>query len=151
VATALKTPVEATYNETVPAPPRSVFRAWTEPDQLKHWFGPDMFQTTDATIDLRVGGAYRLVMRAPDGSDLVISGRYEEIVPDRRLVYTWAWGHAPAEVMRVQVEFTPIGADTTEIRIHHSEIVDGQLEQYASGWREGVNRLQGLLVSSRSA
>ena len=147
----MKTPVDATYNERVPAPPSSLFRAWTEPDQLKAWFGPDMFQTTDATVDLRVGGAYRLVMRAPDGSELVITGRYEEIVPNRRLVYTWAWGHAPAEVMRVHVEFAPIGADTTDLRIHHSEIVDGQLGRYASGWREGVNRLQGLLVSSRSA
>ena len=147
----MKKPVDATYNERVLAPPSSLFRAWTQPDQLNAWFGPDMFQTTDAVVDLRVGGAYRLVMRAPDGSELVITGRYEEIVPDRRLVYTWAWGHAPAEVMRVEVEFVPIGADTTDLRIHHSEIVDGQLGRYASGWREGVNRLQGLLVSSRSA
>ena len=141
----MRAPVSAMYEEVIDAAPSEIFRAWTEPAQLKQWFGPGGFQTIEADVDLRVGGAYRIVMRTPDGAKLVITGTYHEIRPAERLVYTWAWAHVAEDEMRVTVELHPVGRDRTRVVITHADIVDGELGRYESGWREGIARLRALL------
>lgn len=76
---------------TLPAPRAQVFQAFTEPARMLRWFGPHGFVGTRLDIDLRVGGAWRGGMRGPDGEELVASGVYREIVPNERLVFTYAW------------------------------------------------------------
>ena len=84
--------VRRVYN----VPVAKVYAAWTEPDQIKHWMGPsDDFGEAQVTSDLRVGGRYRIVMPAPDGQVHKVGGVYREIVPNKRLVYTWAWESTP--------------------------------------------------------
>lgn len=139
-------PASAAYEELIDASPAEIFAAWTTPDELKKWFGPGGFQTTEATLDLRVGGRYRLVMRAPDGTDLMINGVYREIAPPRRLVYTWVWEHAPDQEMVVTVELEPRGTQGTSVRVAHTQIVDGELARYEGGWREGLARLRQILA-----
>jgi uncharacterized protein YndB with AHSA1/START domain len=67
---------------------RSLFEAWTEPEHLKHWWGCEGSQITQCAIDLRVGGAWSLVMRMADGSEHPFHGTYREVVRPGRLVYT---------------------------------------------------------------
>lgn len=70
-----------------------VFRAWTDPNQLKKWFAvAEGFTTPIADVDLRVGGRYRLGMKPP-GEDgvLIVSGVYQQILPPEKLVFTWRW------------------------------------------------------------
>jgi uncharacterized protein YndB with AHSA1/START domain len=74
---------------TIKAPVARVFEAWTQPDQLRRWWGPRPITCSDATVDLRVGGAYRIGNQLPDDSVLWISGEFEVIEPPNRLVYTW--------------------------------------------------------------
>jgi uncharacterized protein YndB with AHSA1/START domain len=68
------------------APRELVWQAWTEPRHMAQWFGPKVFTNPVCEIDLRVGGAWRLVMRGPDGSEYPIKGVYREIVRPERLV-----------------------------------------------------------------
>lgn len=70
------------------APRRRVFEAWTKPEHVRRWYGCGAFTLTVCEIDLRVGGAYRYTMRAPDGVDHTMQGVYREITPPGRLVYT---------------------------------------------------------------
>src|SRR6202011_773557 len=75
----------------IPAPPENVFDAWTEPQILAQWWGPEGFTTPSPQVDLRVGGSYRTVMIAADGGEFIATGTYRGIERPRRLIFTWAW------------------------------------------------------------
>lgn len=70
----------------VAAPREAVFAAWTDAKQLAQWWGPDTFTNPVCESDPRLGGAWNVTMRAPDGTDYPIRGVYQEIVPFERLV-----------------------------------------------------------------
>lgn len=93
------------FRRAFAAPPWLVFEAWTEPGHLRHWRGPRGFELVGCEVDLRVGGRYRFVQRAPDGSEHVFSGRYREIERPRRLVATLVYDAAPAIEMLDEVTF----------------------------------------------
>jgi uncharacterized protein YndB with AHSA1/START domain len=69
-----------------PASRELVFRAWSSADHLKHWFCPTGYTVPDAIVEFRVGGAFNICMRSPDGQDHWTKGHYAEIVPHSRLV-----------------------------------------------------------------
>ena len=74
------------------AAPAKVWRAWTQPQALKRWFGPaEIVSVPVAEIDLRVGGGFRVVLLSEDGERHEVRGRYLELVPERKLVFDWAW------------------------------------------------------------
>jgi uncharacterized protein YndB with AHSA1/START domain len=77
------------------APAPLVFATWTEPEHLRRWRGPRGFELVACEVDLRVGGAYRFVHRAPDGSRHVFYGQYLEIERPTRLVSTFVYEAAP--------------------------------------------------------
>lgn len=83
------------FRRAFQAPARLVFEAWTEPEQLRQWRGPRGFELAGCEVDLRVGGGYRFVHRAPDGGRHVFHGRYLEIERPRRLVSTFVYEAAP--------------------------------------------------------
>jgi uncharacterized protein YndB with AHSA1/START domain len=70
------------------APRRLLFEAWTKPEHVRRWYGCGQIVLVDCEIDLRIGGAWRYTLRAPDGAQLTIGGVYREISPPGRLVYT---------------------------------------------------------------
>ena len=70
------------------APRRLVFEAWTNPEHVKQWYGCSIMTMPICEIDLRVGGAYRYVMRDPGGINHTMQSAYREITPPARLVYT---------------------------------------------------------------
>ena len=76
------------------APRTLVFRAWTEPEYLMRWWGPNGFTTTSCEMDLRPGGAWRVAMRSPQGREDRQRGIFREIVPPERLVFTYAFEDA---------------------------------------------------------
>jgi uncharacterized protein YndB with AHSA1/START domain len=69
-----------------PAPPELVFRAWSSAEHLRHWFCPAAYSVAAARVDFRVGGAFDICMRSPQGHDHWTRGRYTEIVPHSRLI-----------------------------------------------------------------
>ena len=70
------------------APRRRVFEAWTDPQQVKQWYGCGESHLVSGEIDLRIGGEYRYVLLGPDGGEHTMTGQYLEIVAPDRLVYT---------------------------------------------------------------
>jgi uncharacterized protein YndB with AHSA1/START domain len=70
------------------APRERVFRAFTDPDHVRRWWGPTGFTTPIVESDLRPGGIRRIVMRGPDGVEHPGIGEWREIVPPERLVFT---------------------------------------------------------------
>jgi uncharacterized protein YndB with AHSA1/START domain len=100
------------FRRVVQAPPSLVFRAWTEPEHLRHWWGPREFALVVCDIDLRVGGRYRFVQRAPDGQDHGFHGEYREIERPHRLVWTFAYEGAPEYESVETVTFEPVDGGT---------------------------------------
>ena len=70
------------------APRELVWKAWTEPERVKRWWGPKGFTAPVIKIDLRVGGKYLYCMRSPEGQDLWSGGIFQEVVPQERIVAT---------------------------------------------------------------
>ncbi len=80
------------------APRKLVWQAWTTPAMLVHWFGCAAFSTIDAKADVRVGGTWRVVMRAPDGVDYPAYGTYTAVRPVEHLAFTHHWEKMVVEV-----------------------------------------------------
>jgi glutathione S-transferase len=130
---------------TINASAERLFQAWTEPAQLRQWWGPAGVDCTGAEVDLRAGGAYRIANRFPDGRIVWITGKFEEIDAPRRLVYTWQID--PASVPeRVTIQFEPRG-NATEVIVTHERIeTRAAREEHARGWHaclEGLGKYAG--------
>jgi uncharacterized protein YndB with AHSA1/START domain len=101
---------------------------------MKHWMGPSDDYVCDVTSDLRVGGRYRIVMHGVGVESHRVGGVFEEIVPGRRLVYTWAWESTPDRVSRVTVEFMP-REHGTELLLTHERFADRDArDRHNQGW-----------------
>jgi uncharacterized protein YndB with AHSA1/START domain len=129
--------VRRVYN----VPVAKVYAAWTDPEQVKHWMGPsDDFGEAQVTSDLRVGGRYRIVMPAPDGTLHKVGGAYREIVPNKKLVYTWAWESTPERESLVTVEFKAT-ANGTELVVTHEQFADAEArDKHQHGWNGCIER-----------
>lgn len=79
------------------APPERVFEAWTHPRHPAQWWGPHNFNNPVCDLDVRPGGAYRIVMRSPEGVDYPLKGIYREVVKPVRLEMTMNCSEHPAE------------------------------------------------------
>ena len=80
--------VEMTITRTFAAPRHLLFDAITKPEHVRNWYGPSYLTITTCEIDLRVGGKWRYVLQAPDGSEHAFSGEYLGIIAPERLVCT---------------------------------------------------------------
>ncbi|TXN48022.1 SRPBCC family protein [Methylobacterium sp. WL7] len=129
---------------SIAASPASLYRAWTEPDLLKRWFAPAPFTVSEAETDLRPGGATRIVMRAPDGTEFPSVGVYLELVENARIVFTdayvRAWEPAPKPFFTGLITFEPEGGGTRyTARARHWSAEDCAAHE-AMGFHEGWGR-----------
>jgi uncharacterized protein YndB with AHSA1/START domain len=125
------------------------FQAWTDPDQLRKWFAvAEGFTTPIAEVDLKVGGKYRLGMKAPGDSPLlIVGGVYQEILSPEKLVFTWQWETANPDEPEtlVTVEFYE-REGATEIVLKHERFKDVlQRDKHGEGWVGCFNQLERLL------
>lgn len=118
---------------TIRAAPERVFAAWTEPEQVRRWWGPGSVTCPEAEIDLRAGGRYRIANKMPDGSVQWIVGRFETVEPPRRLVYSWGMGEEGPSPSRVTVRFEPRGAET-EVIVRHEKLEPSVRDMHLHGW-----------------
>jgi uncharacterized protein YndB with AHSA1/START domain len=96
------------------APRELVWKAWTDPQHIVKWWGPDGFTDTIETMDVRPGGTWKHVMHGPDGTDYANNSRYLEVAEPERLVYSLHGGKkdAPATDAEVTVTFEEQGNKT---------------------------------------
>jgi len=137
-------------NRVIAASRERVFAAWTTPEAIKVWFGPASCRVLDVQIDLRVGGEYCFQLSTEQLGEIQVSGRYHEVTPPAKLVYTWQWAGNP-ELARgsslVSVEFVPAGV-STEIRLTHEQLPSiASRDDHGRGWSGAFDNLEKYLVS----
>src|SRR5436190_77394 len=142
--------VELVGSRIMDAPPELVFKAYTDPELIPRWWGPRRYATTVDKMDVRPGGVWRFVHRAADGGEYAFNGVYREIVPPKRLVYTFNYEGAPGHEAVETVTFEEAEGGRTRMTDHllfeTREERDGMLN---SGMEEGaaetIDRLAELL------
>jgi uncharacterized protein YndB with AHSA1/START domain len=119
------------------------FEAWTTPSQLRAWWGPRGVKCSEASVDLRVGGRYRIGNELPNGAIVIIEGAFEVIEPPSKLVYTWIVDGGPEE--RVTVRFEKQNG-ATEVIIVHDGIRDEPTQKtHEQGWLGCLDGLEAHL------
>lgn len=135
-----------TLKRRLKAPPAKVYGAWTEPDKLTKWFGPAGAETLAAETDARVGGRFHVLMRTADGEVHGVSGIYREVVPDERLVFTWAWRTTPDRESLVTVTLKGDG-DGTLLTLLHEQFFDEEArDRHNEGWSGALDKLVELVA-----
>ncbi len=128
------------------AAPEKVYAAWIDPEKMSRWLGPPNVIKVNTTTDVTVGGRYTIQMIVPNDEHNV-SGVYREIVPNRKLIFTWAWRSTPERESLVTVTFTPDG-DGTLMTLHHEQFFDeAARDSHEKGWSVIVERLDALFAS----
>jgi uncharacterized protein YndB with AHSA1/START domain len=138
--------IERTYQ----APAEAVFGAWTSEEVLLRWWhaGPD-WETTEAVVDLRVGGVLRVVMRDPaKDAEYGGGGHYTEIESPRRLAFTWTWDGDTRQTL-IEVDFEETDGATAVI-FTQSELWDEEaVRRHEDGWGKLFDNLERTLRAGR--
>lgn len=140
-------------SRTFPATRQRVFDVWTQTEHLSRWWGVQQdFTPTVVEVDLRVGGRYRLGMKAPDDSLHVAVGEFREVVPPEKLVYTWSWEQGMPGVTEmsdtlVTIEFIDRGDSTEMILTHELFPTEEVRDQHAHGWEMMMENTFGPAVT----
>ena len=135
----------------IKAPRHRVYEAWTDPAQLRKWFGPEKVQTLELTAEVRVGGKYRWDLTNPEGEKKTCEGEYRELVPDRKIVFTWQWQddedwESVVSVVTVELDDAE---DGTELRLRHERFPnDASRENHGQGWNSVLDRLENFCQAS---
>lgn len=133
------------------APRALVFDVWTKPEHMKRWLGPRSLTMVLCEVDLRVGGGYRYVHRAPDGQEYGFHGEYREIVRPERIVSTFVFELMPEhEALETLILEERDGKTlVTTTTVHKTvEARDGHLSSgMEAGMTEGYARMDELLTA----
>jgi uncharacterized protein YndB with AHSA1/START domain len=132
----------------VQAPPAQVFEVMTDPEQVAEWWGPDGFTCPEVTLDLRVGGAYRIAMQPPDGELFHLTGTYIEVEPPSRLAYTFRWEPPHPDDRENVARIALRDRDgATEVTLTHGPFAtEARRELHEAAWADTLARLAGHVV-----
>jgi len=147
----VKGAITLVVRRTIKASAARVFEAWTQPEQLRQWWGPRPVTCSAAELDVRVGGTYRIGNLLPDGRVLWISGTFEIVEPAHRLVYTWEIERepfSPGERSRVTVRFEPREAGTEVIVVHERIDSVETRSDHEKGWNGCLENLEALFAAA---
>jgi uncharacterized protein YndB with AHSA1/START domain len=160
MATTVKDKNEITISWIFDAPREKVWRAWTNPKEVKKWWGPKDFTAPEIKIDLKIGGKYLYSMRGA-GFDGVVKdfwnvGKFTEIVPMKRIVSTLSFadekgnpvpathygmpGNWPMEVMAI-VTFEEVEDGKTKLTVREVGIPSEMGEPARMGWEQQFDKL----------
>ena len=133
--------VAARIERQIPGPPEAVYRAFTEPVTMARWLSPVGHAEVEA--DVRVGGALRVAMIEGEVR-IDHAGKFLELEPPRRLVFTWSSPYTGAEPSVVTVELHASGVGTRLV-LTHERLPEPVLKAHEGGWRTMVARLAALM------
>jgi uncharacterized protein YndB with AHSA1/START domain len=153
---------ELTITRLFDAPRKLVWKAWTDTDMYRRWWGPKGFTLPVAKRDLRVGGEYLYCMRSPEGKDYWGKGVYREIIPEKKLVMTdsfadeqgntvssehYGMSGFPMEML-ISVAFEEKGSKTKLTLVHSGieYISDKDRGDMQEGWTQSFEKLVELLA-----
>ena len=131
----------------IKAPRDQVYAAWTDPAQLKGWFGPENVETCELVADVRVGGKYRWDLMNPEGEKMTCRGEYRELRPDENIVFTWRWDDDETwanHTSLVTVELSDRDGGT-DLRLIHEQLPNEEsCAGHTRGWNSALNKLERL-------
>ncbi len=135
------------------APRALVWQAWTDPKMLGEWFGPRNFTASVPELDVRIGGALRIVMHGPDGNDYPMKGVFTEVKAPERLVFSNIAIDSDGNHLlegETSVTFTEHDGKTTmTIKSHMVGLVPIAPQMLAGmevGWTQSIDKLQELVA-----
>jgi uncharacterized protein YndB with AHSA1/START domain len=126
------------------AAPAKVYAAWTDPEKMSRWLGPPGILKLVATTDLRAGGRYHIQMIMADDEHNV-GGVYREVVPNDRLVFTWAWKSTPERESLVTVTFKDDNGGTVMTLLHERFFDADARDRHNGGWTYTMDKLETYL------
>jgi len=130
------------------APRRLVFEAWTKAENVSQWLAPRPLTMPSCEVDFRLGGAFRFVMRAPDGTDYPFEGAFREIVPLERIVFTGTIHEGNVTV--TTITFAEAGGKPT-LTMHQTYTFESSATRGAEqGWTMTLDQLGEQLRSTHA-
>lgn len=162
-ALALQTPnpdLDLVLERVIDVPVDLVWKAWTEPENLKAWYCPRPWSVSDCELDLRPGGTFSATMRSPEGQEFVNLGCYLDIVPNERIIWTDALlpGYRPAEkgilgsfFLTAVITMTPEGTGTRYKAVAMHQSPEGRKQHEEMGFHEGWSTVLDQLVEHMKA
>jgi uncharacterized protein YndB with AHSA1/START domain len=129
----------------IKAPRDRVYAAWTDPAQLKQWFGPEKVQTRDLIAEARTGGKFRWDLTNPEGENMTMQGEFLELQPGRKVVFTWQWEDDEnwenhTSIVTVELEDADGG---TELRLRHEQLPNEESRDgHNGGWNSALDKLE---------
>ena len=143
------------FERTLDAPRDLVFKVWTDPLHIAKWWGPHKFTVPECSIDLRPGGALRIIMRGPDGTDLLCKGEVREVRPPERFVFTNIAATMDGEHLAeglTTVTFAEDGWKTKMIVDSRSVLIkdgwEAAIAGMQEGWSQQLERLAALVKAA---
>ena len=129
------------------AAPEKVYEAWTQPEQMTRWWGvTENPKPPVAETDLRVGGRFRVQYWGANDEHHSVSGTYQEVVPNRKLSFSWAWQSTPERESMVTIELNPV-TDGTMLTLTHEQFFNEKArDDHGRGWNASLDRLEALLA-----
>ena len=125
----------------IDVPPELVFKAWTTPEHLRHWFAPKPWTITECTIDLRPGGELNFTMKSPEGALFPNTLCFLDIVQDRRLVQTdtlrGGYRPSPNPFFTAVLDLTPTATGTHYRAVAMHSSADNRQRHAEMGFQEG--------------
>jgi uncharacterized protein YndB with AHSA1/START domain len=131
------------------APRASVYAAWTDPAQLKEWWGPETVRTRNFAADVRVGGKYRWDLINQEDEEMSVFGEYRELVPEKKIVFTWKWDDDDVWENRNSVVTVELfdAAGGTELHLRHEQLPSTESrDRHNEGWNSVLDQLEKFLL-----
>ena len=129
----------------IDAPRDRVYAAWTNPAQLRQWFGPETTETRGLVADVRPGGEFRWDVLNNDGEEITARGEYREVEPGRKIVFTWQWDDDEnwannISVVTIELSDAVGGAKVT---LTHEKLPNEESrDNHEQGWNSLLNKLE---------
>lgn len=137
-----------TMVRTIKTTPAKVYAALTDPTLMLLWWGPDAGPTLRAEADVRPGGRFSVVFRLLDGNEYKPTGVYQEVVPEKKLVFTWEWPAMPERESLVTFLLTPFDGGTELTLIHEQLPDESARNSHMQGWSGWFDKLQNFLETT---
>ena len=131
------------------APRARVYAAWTDPAQLKEWWGPETVRTRNFAADVRVGGKYRWDLINQEDEEMSVFGEYRELVPEKKIVFTWKWDDDDVWENRNSVVTVELfdAAGGTELHLRHEQLPSTESrDRHNEGWNSVLDQLEKFLL-----
>ncbi|HKR04087.1 MAG TPA: SRPBCC domain-containing protein [Bacteroidia bacterium] len=141
---------------TLNLPLNTVWKAWTEPESFKKWWGPKEYTCPDCTIDFKIGGKFLASMQGEDGKKIWSTGTYKEIIPQKKIVVTDSFADSTGNIvpasyykmpgewaleLMVTVEFEEVDGKTN-LKLQHAGLPPEMTDDCMKGWQSSFDKLE---------